>query len=160
MCTCSTYLYKYKFHRINDAWIECGKRWSKARKTYMNWFYFIWFKGKESTYSAHPMGCLNQVDIKHHSPTWYTARTIAPLSWRLGRIWIILQNSWLDLINFQEQVKKNHSVTNNCSYLSLFKQFFLVISKFLQILGLQPRISKVFLITRTLFSLNRSEQFW
>ena len=35
-----------------------------------------------------------------------------------------------------------------------------MISKFLQILGLQPRISKFFLITRIFFSHSRSEQFW
>ena len=40
---------------------------------------------------------------------------------------------------------KKHFVTNNFSDLSLFQQIVLVISKFLQILGLQPRISKVFL---------------
>ena len=40
---------------------------------------------------------------------------------------------------------KKHSVTKNCSDLSLFEQIVLVISKFLQILGLQPWISKVFL---------------
>ena len=39
---------------------------------------------------------------------------------------------------------KKHSVTKNCSDLSLFEQIVLVISKTLQILGLQPRISKVF----------------
>merc|ERR1711997_1210896 len=54
--------------------------------------------------------------------------------------------------NLQEQVKK-HSVTKNCSDLSLFEQIVLVISKFLQILGLQPRISKFFSITRTFFFL-------
>ena len=32
------------------------------------------------------MGCLHQVDIKRCSLTWYTARIIAPLSWRWGRI--------------------------------------------------------------------------
>ena len=41
---------------------------------------------------------------------------------------------------------KKHSIyTKTCSVLSLFEQIVLVISKFLQILGLQPRISKVFL---------------
>ena len=44
--------------------------------------------------------------------------------------------------NLQEQVKK-HSVTKNCSDLSLFEETVLMIPKFLQILGLQPRISKV-----------------
>ena len=38
---------------------------------------------------------------------------------------------------------KKHSVTKNCSDLSLFEQIVLVVSKMLQILGLQPRISKV-----------------
>ena len=32
------------------------------------------------------MGCLNQVDIKRRSLTWYTARIIAPLLWWWGRI--------------------------------------------------------------------------
>ena len=32
------------------------------------------------------IGCLNQVDIKRRSLTWYTAPIIAPLSWRWGRI--------------------------------------------------------------------------
>ena len=50
----------------------------------------------------------------------------------------------------QEKIEK-HSVTKNCSDLSLFEQIVLVISKLLQILGLQPRISKVFSITRTIF---------
>ena len=36
----------------------------------------------------------------------------------------------LDLRNFQEQVKKKHSDTKNCSELSLFEQIVLVISKF------------------------------
>ena len=49
----------------------------------------------------------------------------------------------LDLRNLQEQVKK-HSVSIHCSDLSLFEMIVLVISKFLQILGLQPRISKLF----------------
>ena len=42
------------------------------------------------------MRCLNQVDIKHRSLTRYTARIIAPLSWRWGRIeselWKTLMN--------------------------------------------------------------------
>ena len=37
---------------------------------------------------------------------------------------------------------KKYPVTKNCSDLSLFEQIFLVISKFLQILGLQSPISK------------------
>ena len=36
----------------------------------------------------------------------------------------------------------------------------LVISKILQIVGLQPRIQKFFSITRTFISHSRSEQFW
>ena len=48
------------------------------------------------------------------------------------------------MINLQEQVRK-HSVAKNCSDFSLFEKIVLVISKILQILGLQPRISKVFL---------------
>ena len=39
---------------------------------------------------------------------------------------------------------KKHSVTENCSDLSQFEDIVLVISKFLQILGIQPRISKDF----------------
>ena len=39
---------------------------------------------------------------------------------------------------------KKHSVTKNCSKLPLFEWIVLVISKFLQILGLQPRISNFF----------------
>ena len=46
--------------------------------------------------------------------------------------------------NLLEKVKK-HSVTKNCSDLSQFENFVLVISKILQILALQPQISKVFL---------------
>ena len=49
----------------------------------------------------------------------------------------------LDQRNLQKQVKKAVN-TKNYSDLSLFEQFVLVISKILQILGLQPRISKVF----------------
>ena len=44
----------------------------------------------------------------------------------------------VDLRNLQEKVKKEHSVTKNCSDLSLFEYIVLVIAKFLQILGLQP----------------------
>ena len=40
---------------------------------------------------------------------------------------------------------KEHSVTKNYSDLSLFEEIVLVLSKILQILGLQLRISKVFL---------------
>ena len=40
---------------------------------------------------------------------------------------------------------KKHSVTKDSSDLSLFENIVLVISKILQILGLQPQISKVFL---------------
>ena len=39
---------------------------------------------------------------------------------------------------------KKHSVTKNCSDLLLFKQIVLVISIFLKILGLHPRISNFF----------------
>ena len=53
----------------------------------------------------------------------------------------------LDLRNLKEQVKKD-SVTRNCSELSLFEWIVLVISKILQILGLQHRI--FFSITRTI----------
>ena len=45
--------------------------------------------------------------------------------------------------DLQEQVEK--SATKNCSDLSQFEKIAVVISKFLQILGLQSRISKVFL---------------
>ena len=60
--------------------------------------------------------------------------------------------------NLQEQVKKAFCYQTFCDF-SLFEQIVLVISKFLQILDLQPRISKVFSITRTIFSHSRSEQF-
>ena len=50
----------------------------------------------------------------------------------------------LDPRNLQEKLKE-HFFTKNCSDLSLFEQIVLVISKKFQILGLQPRISKVFL---------------
>ena len=50
----------------------------------------------------------------------------------------------LYLKNLQDQVKK-HSVTKNCSGLSLSKQIVLLISKILQILHLQSRISKIVL---------------
>ena len=49
----------------------------------------------------------------------------------------------LDMRNLQEQKLKKHSVTKNCFDLSLFEWIVLVISKVLQILGLQPQISKV-----------------
>ena len=56
---------------------------------------------------------------------------------------------WIDLMyqiwKTSRNKLKKHSVTKNWSDLSLFEQIVLVISKFLQILGLQPRISKVFL---------------
>ena len=52
--------------------------------------------------------------------------------------------------NFKEQVKK-HSVTKNCFDLSLFKKIVIVISKYLQTLGLQPQISKMFLIKEHFF---------
>ena len=51
---------------------------------------------------------------------------------------------YLIVSHLQEQVKK-HSVTKNYYDLSLFEQIALVISKILQILGLQLPISKVFL---------------
>ena len=54
---------------------------------------------------------------------------------------------------------KKHSVTKNCSDLSLFKWIVLVISKFLQILIFQPWISIFFSVTKTVFSRSRSEQF-
>ena len=50
----------------------------------------------------------------------------------------------LDLRNLQDQVKEAFCF-KNCSYPSLFEKIILVSSKFLQLLGLQPRISKVFL---------------
>ena len=42
----------------------------------------------------------------------------------------------------------------------MFQQIMLLISNFFQILGLQPGISKNFLITRTIFSHSRSENFF
>ena len=50
---------------------------------------------------------------------------------------------YVDMRNLREQIKK-HSVINNCSELSLFEWTVLVISYILQILSLQPRISKDF----------------
>ena len=50
---------------------------------------------------------------------------------------------YLIVSHLQEQVKK-HSVTKNYYDLSLFEKSVMLIS-FLQILSLQPRISKVFL---------------
>ena len=52
----------------------------------------------------------------------------------------------LDLRNLLEQVKKAF-----CSDLSLFENIVLVISKILQTLGLQSRISKVFLDLQNIF---------
>ena len=49
------------------------------------------------------------------------------------------------MINLQEQVKKAFCY-QNCSDLSLFEQIALVISKILQILGLQHRISKILVL--------------
>ena len=59
-------------------------------------------------------------------------------------IWIIIVLIYKIWENYRNKLKK-HSVTKNCSDLSLFEQIVLVIPKFLQILVLQPRISKVFL---------------
>ena len=61
-----------------------------------------------------------------------------------------LNYNWLDMRNLQEHVKK-HSVTKSCSDLALFEYIFLSISKILQILGFQPRISKYFLDHRNNF---------
>ena len=46
--------------------------------------------------------------------------------------------------NLQEQVKKAFCLPRIILTLPLFEKIVLVISKFLQILGLQPQISKVF----------------
>ena len=51
---------------------------------------------------------------------------------------------WEIVLNFVA-VLENPNFTKNYSDLSLFEQIVLVISNFLQILGLQPRISKFFL---------------
>ena len=63
---------------------------------------------------------------------------------------LVILNNWIfncsNLLCLSSRNKlKRHSVTKNCSDLSLFEQIVLVISKILQILSLQPRISKVFL---------------
>ena len=58
----------------------------------------------------------------------------------------------------RSKLKKN-SVTKNCSDLSLFEQIVQVVSKFLKILGLLPRISKVFLDHKNNFFHSKSEQF-
>ena len=47
----------------------------------------------------------------------------------------------LDMRNSRNKLKKR-SATKNCSGISLFEQIVVVISKFLQILGLQPQISR------------------
>ena len=59
-------------------------------------------------------------------------------------IWILIFMIYYIWETSRNKLKK-HSVTKNCSDLSLFEQIVLLISNFLQILGLQPRISKVFL---------------
>ena len=60
--------------------------------------------------------------------------------------------------NLQEQVKKTFCYQKLFwPFTALFEQT--VLLQFLQILGLQPRISKIFSITRTIFSHSRSEQF-
>ena len=52
----------------------------------------------------------------------------------------IFFSNWNSNCSSRNKLKK-HSVAKNCSDLSLFEYIVLVISKFLQILGLQPRIS-------------------
>ena len=58
-------------------------------------------------------------------------------------IWIIIV-LFFEISETSRNKLKEHAVTKNYSDLSLFEQIVLVISKCLQILGLQPRISKVF----------------
>ena len=57
-------------------------------------------------------------------------------------IWILIVLIYMIWETSRNKLKK-HSVTKNCSDLSLFGQIVLVISKFLQILGLKPRISNL-----------------
>ena len=57
-------------------------------------------------------------------------------------IWILIFLIYYTWETSRNKLKK-HSVTKNCSDLSLFKQIVLMISKFLQIFGLQPLISKI-----------------
>ena len=71
-------------------------------------------------------------------------------------IWILIFLIYYVWVISRNKLKK-HSITKNCSDLSLFEWIVPVISNFLLILSLQPLISKVFLITRTIFSHNRSE---
>ena len=59
----------------------------------------------------------------------------------------------------QEQVKK-HSVTKNGSDLSLFEWIVLVTQYFCQFSAFSLEFQTFFLITRTIFSYGRSEQFW
>ena len=67
----------------------------------------------------------------------------------------------LDMTNLQERVKKAFCYQQLFwRFTALFEWIVQVISKILQILGLQPRISKVFFsIARTIYSQSRSEQF-
>ena len=67
--------------------------------THIIYLHLIWGSGSLTIMHTYPdclkqprMGCLNQVDIKRRSLTWYTARIIAPLSWRWGRI--VTERTW------------------------------------------------------------------
>ena len=60
---------------------------------------------------------------------------------RFFPIWILVVLRYYNWETPRKKLKK-HSVTKNCSDLSLFEQIILVILKLLQILGLQPQISK------------------
>ena len=62
--------------------------------------------------------------------------------------------------NLQEQVEKKHSVTKNCSYLSLFEITVLVISNILQISWPSAlNFKSFFLINRTFFLTSGQNNF-
>ena len=101
-------------------------------------------------------------DLKMFANSWPSASNFKKKSKSLEYFFSNLNSNCsnvLDLRNLKEQVKKAFCF-KHCTDLSLFKQIVLVISKILQILGLQPWLSKVFLISRIFFSHSRSEQFW
>ena len=66
----------------------------------------------------------------------------------------------LDLRNLQEQVKK-HSLTKNCSDLSLYQQIVLVMEKkLLRFEAEGQEFAKNFEITRTICSVKGQNNFW
>jgi len=85
---------------------------------------------------------LNHKIIKNHIFSNFSCMFLNPNNF--FPIWIVIILIYYIWETSRNKLKK-HSVTKNCSELSLFEQIVPVISKFLQILGLQPRTSKVFL---------------